>query len=137
MNNSFYIPDSFQNELEESFPASNLKAMLDSVGIRLPTYKVREMVLSMKDRGNLGEEELIDKLMFVQVKCLNNVQTVEDVIHIRTCMRTQLAHHRLCCMLFTSNITTILFLRIWTLLIEFMNPFGLSFVDILDLGVKK
>ena len=63
--------------------------MLDSVGIRLPTYKVREMVLSMKDRGNLGEEELIDKLMFVQVKCLNNVQTVEDVIHIRTCMRTR------------------------------------------------
>jgi len=56
-----------KNELEESFPASNLKAMLDSVGIRLPTYKVREMVLSMKDRGNLGEEELIDKLMFVQL----------------------------------------------------------------------
>ena len=40
--------------------------MLDSVGIRLPKYKVREMTISMKDNGELTGD-VIDKMMFVQV----------------------------------------------------------------------
>ena len=40
--------------------------MLDSVGIRLPKYKVREMTISMKDNGELTGD-VIDKMMFIQV----------------------------------------------------------------------
>jgi len=40
--------------------------MLDSVGIRLPKYKVREMTISMKDNGELTGD-VIDKMMFIQL----------------------------------------------------------------------
>ena len=40
--------------------------MLDSVGIRLPKYKVREVVLKLKNDGQINEE-VIDKLSFIQV----------------------------------------------------------------------
>ena len=44
----------------------HLKEMLDSVGIRLPKYKVREMGISLKKDGTIIDD-VIDKLSFVQV----------------------------------------------------------------------
>jgi len=55
-----------KHQLDDSFPSSDLKDMLDSVGIRLPKYKVREMTISMKDNGELTGD-VIDKMMFVQL----------------------------------------------------------------------
>ena len=40
--------------------------MLDSVGIRLPKYKVRELGLSLETSGDITAG-IIDKLLFVQV----------------------------------------------------------------------
>ena len=78
-----------QHQLGESFPASDLKVkpnirteqlpkqwlqfhdapvqeMLDSVGIRLPKYKVRELGLSLETSGDITQG-IIDKLLFVKV----------------------------------------------------------------------
>ena len=44
--------------------------MLDSVGIRLPKYKVREMAISLKADGTITED-VINKLSFLEV--FNNV----------------------------------------------------------------
>ena len=40
--------------------------MLDSVGIRLPKYKVREMAISLKKDGTITDD-VINKLSFVAV----------------------------------------------------------------------
>ena len=43
-----------------------MQEMLDSVGIRLPKYKVRELGLSLETSGDITQG-IIDKLLFVQV----------------------------------------------------------------------
>ena len=43
-----------------------VQEMLDSVGIRLPKYKVRELGLSLETSGDITAG-IIDKLLFVQV----------------------------------------------------------------------
>ena len=40
--------------------------MLDSVGIRLPKYKVRELTLELQRAGEL-QDDTVDKMMFLQV----------------------------------------------------------------------
>ena len=40
--------------------------MLDSVGIRLPKYKVREMGISLKKDGTITDD-VINKLSFIEV----------------------------------------------------------------------
>ena len=44
--------------------------MLDSVGIRLPKYKVRELTLELQRTGEL-QDDAVDKMMFLQVNILN------------------------------------------------------------------
>lgn len=41
--------------------------MLDSVGIRLPKYKVRELALGMKENGDITTADVIEKMTFIQV----------------------------------------------------------------------
>ena len=43
--------------------------MLDSVGIRLPKYKVRELTLELQRTGEL-QDDAVDKMMFLQVNIL-------------------------------------------------------------------
>lgn len=40
--------------------------MLDSVGIRLPKYKVRELTLELQRTGEI-QDDTVDKMMFLQV----------------------------------------------------------------------
>ena len=40
--------------------------MLDSVGIRLPKYKVREMAISLKTDGTITDD-VINRLRFLEV----------------------------------------------------------------------
>ena len=40
--------------------------MLDSVGIRLPKYKVRELTIELQKAGDL-QGDTVDKMMFLQV----------------------------------------------------------------------
>ena len=61
-----------QHELDTSFPSENLKEMLDSVGIRLPKYKVRELTLGMKESGDIGVGDIIEKMTFIQVTMIMN-----------------------------------------------------------------
>ena len=63
----------FQNELGDNFPSANLKEMLDAVGIRLPTYKVRELTLSLKNNGELEEGDLMSKMKFIQVMRVDSI----------------------------------------------------------------
>ena len=46
--------------------------MLDSVGIRLPKYKVRELTLGMKESGDIGVGDIIEKMTFIQVTMIMN-----------------------------------------------------------------
>ena len=43
-----------------------LQGMLDSVGIRLPSHKVRQITTSLKDSGDISGET-ISKLKFLEV----------------------------------------------------------------------
>ena len=47
--------------------------MLDSVGIRLPKYKVRELTLELQRTGEL-QDDAVDKMMFLQVNVLNKTE---------------------------------------------------------------
>ena len=56
----------------DSFSSENLKEMLDSVGIRLPKYKVRELALGMKGNGDITDDDVIEKMTFIQVTTLTS-----------------------------------------------------------------
>ena len=47
--------------------------MLDSVGIRLPKYKVRELTLELQRTGEL-QDDAVDKMMFLQVNVFNKTK---------------------------------------------------------------
>jgi len=55
-----------KHEFENNFPVNDLKEMLDSVGIRLPKYKVRELTLELQRTGEL-QDDAVDKMMFLQL----------------------------------------------------------------------
>ena len=52
--------------VSEDYLSEQFQEMLDSVGIRLPKYKVREMAISLKKDGTITDD-VINKLSFVAV----------------------------------------------------------------------